>query len=436
MESTWWSVPFSRNTVISFDLVDHIWINLCSFLLAMCSVCFEDLNLDDRFSYSMKSVSDTTLIEPLRRPRDKVMSFLEQQCGKGGIAVGDRLPASRMVARHLGVSLTTVQNVFRQLAAEGVVRTEPGSGSFLEAPFPINRRRTLRIGLSFGVPTAGEPSGPWSMAISGSIMRSASASMRAVSIHPVTVPNEPVRDILAALRKQQGKVDAMILHPVLDGAEIAAQEADLSYPVVYLNPGFTTALTNFVSADFYGVSRRLGSAWVKAGRRRVLFVHNSGERMNSSAALRCAGLVAGLGNAIGNDLDLRVVTGDDLSAEAGHALAEQLLADVPKSALPDAIYLVGDALAVGFCQYLQKRGVDIPGGTSVVAGSGFSNLPAPFGDLTRTRQPVERIGAGLLEMACLLADSEVSEAPGRFIPCSFNGGTTTTPLENQCLGID
>jgi len=398
-----------------------------------------------KFSTNEKSAMASRLddpqefaLSPLKkrlRPRERVMRFLSQHCRAEGLTSGDRLPASRTVAKHLGVSLTTVQQVYRELALEGAVRTDLGSGSFLVTAFPGHAPKTLRIGLSFGVAQPDEDhSGPWSRAISGSIMRAAAESVRPLSIHPVSVPNSGAAEILAALRRQEGQIDALILHPVLEGSALAAREADLCFPVVHLNPGFTMALTNFVSADYYGISLKLGRAWAATGRSRVMFVHNSGEHMNSSAALRCAGLVSGLGNRLGNGVSLRIVTGDDLTIQSGQKLAEEVLDRGQE--LPDAIYLVGDLLAVGFCRYLQARGIVIPEQISVVAGSGQSQRPAPYGDLTCATQSPEAIGAALLEMACGLTSPEVAELPGRFVPCAFTGGASTRSEENQLLELE
>lgn len=373
--------------------------------------------------------------QPQLKPSERVRRFVEHELRYSKLQEGDRLPTSRALAKHLGVSLTTVQNVLRDLASQGIIRTEVGSGSYLKSSItPAAKKETLRIGLSFGLSFGAsspeEASGAWGSAISGAIIKAASVAGRPISLHPVTVPNGPLPKVLQALKTQEGLVDGMILHPIFDGYKLSGKEADLAYPIVHLNPGFTMASTNFVSSDFYGISHQLGRAWAQTGRRRVLFVHNSGEDMNASATLRCAGLVAGLGNRIGNEMQLRIISGDSHAEEAGYQLAQSCL---PGQAFPDAIYLVGDSLAVGFCRYLKEQGLNIPADVSVVAGGGVTEPKQPYRDITRTRQPAENIGAALLEMACTLTEGDIAEVPGKFIPCSFVGGETTRPEENQLL---
>ncbi|MGH3859473.1 GntR family transcriptional regulator, partial [Actinokineospora sp.] len=47
------------------------------------------------------------------------------------LAPGDRLPSSRDLVRRHGVSPVTVTRAFAKLAAQGVVVTRPGSGTFV-----------------------------------------------------------------------------------------------------------------------------------------------------------------------------------------------------------------------------------------------------------------------------------------------------------------
>jgi len=57
----------------------------------------------------------------------------------GAIAAGARLPASRTLARDLGISRTTVIDAFDRLTAEGLVEARVGSGSFVSAALKAER---------------------------------------------------------------------------------------------------------------------------------------------------------------------------------------------------------------------------------------------------------------------------------------------------------
>jgi GntR family transcriptional regulator/MocR family aminotransferase len=59
----------------------------------------------------------------------------------GGIGVGERLPASRTLARELGLSRTTVIEAFDRLTAEGLIESRVGAGAFVSAALELPRPR-------------------------------------------------------------------------------------------------------------------------------------------------------------------------------------------------------------------------------------------------------------------------------------------------------
>ncbi|MBL8341470.1 MAG: PLP-dependent aminotransferase family protein [Rubrivivax sp.] len=61
----------------------------------------------------------------------------------GAIAVGERLPASRTLARELKLSRTTVIEAFDRLTAEGLIESRVGAGAFVSAALSAPRPRAL-----------------------------------------------------------------------------------------------------------------------------------------------------------------------------------------------------------------------------------------------------------------------------------------------------
>lgn len=59
----------------------------------------------------------------------------------GGVAVGERLPASRTLAQELGVSRTTVIEAFDRLTAEGLIEARVGAGAFVSRALETERPR-------------------------------------------------------------------------------------------------------------------------------------------------------------------------------------------------------------------------------------------------------------------------------------------------------
>jgi GntR family transcriptional regulator/MocR family aminotransferase len=66
----------------------------------------------------------------------------------GRLAAGDRVPATRDLARQLGVARGTVTAAYDRLTAEGFLESRPGSGTFVAdvAPHPEPGRRRARAG--------------------------------------------------------------------------------------------------------------------------------------------------------------------------------------------------------------------------------------------------------------------------------------------------
>lgn len=59
----------------------------------------------------------------------------------GGFLPGERLPASRTLARDLGLSRTTIIEVFDRLVAEGLVESHTGAGTFVSSVLNASRPR-------------------------------------------------------------------------------------------------------------------------------------------------------------------------------------------------------------------------------------------------------------------------------------------------------
>ena len=59
----------------------------------------------------------------------------------GSVAAGERLPASRTLARELGVSRTTVIEAFDRLTAEGLIESRVGAGTYVSRVLEADRPR-------------------------------------------------------------------------------------------------------------------------------------------------------------------------------------------------------------------------------------------------------------------------------------------------------
>ena len=79
---------------------------------------------------------DTRLGSPPEGSTEQVVSHVRALIERGALKPGDRLPAERDLALHVGVSRPTVRAGLRALAAMGVVQSRHGSGTFIPSGPP------------------------------------------------------------------------------------------------------------------------------------------------------------------------------------------------------------------------------------------------------------------------------------------------------------
>jgi DNA-binding transcriptional MocR family regulator len=82
----------------------------------------------------------------------QIVVQVRDMINKGALRVGDRLPANRELAKSLGVNRTTVSTAYAELAADGLITSQVGRGTFISGVPAIRARREDR---------AQPPSMPW-----------------------------------------------------------------------------------------------------------------------------------------------------------------------------------------------------------------------------------------------------------------------------------
>ncbi len=87
----------------------------------------------------------------------RIARLLTDEIRRGRLRAGDRLPATRDLARALGVNRNTVVTAYDELAGEGWITTTPASGTFVSARLPdLSPRRFAAA----SAPRAGVPEAP------------------------------------------------------------------------------------------------------------------------------------------------------------------------------------------------------------------------------------------------------------------------------------
>ncbi|MGE5761000.1 MAG: PLP-dependent aminotransferase family protein [Gemmatimonadota bacterium] len=84
---------------------------------------------------------------PARSLRDRICAMVREAVQAGRLSHGERLPASRTMARDLKVSRITVEAAYAQLEAEGYLRRRVGDGTFvnIDVGSPALAARPVRL---------------------------------------------------------------------------------------------------------------------------------------------------------------------------------------------------------------------------------------------------------------------------------------------------
>lgn len=365
------------------------------------------------------------------RPLDRVFTYLEREIPGESKRAGVKLPTTREVSRHILVSPATVRNAYQQLAARGLVKMEVGSGSFWTASAGGGGSSELVIGINLNSTPVREHSNTYTYRIFGGLLHGVFHSGRSVRLEPVPIaPKQAAAMGEAALAKRLEGLDGFILIPYFSNQLLDRMLNDLALPHVSLNPLSVSDTAGFVSPDYLGANRRVGRAFVAAGRKRVLLFLAPGTERSVSCQLRLAGFLSGLhaGEVAPECRKLVVETG---SLEQARRAFSRFL---DGGWVPDAVCTAGDDMALAVLKVAEERGIQVPHEMSVVGGNGLAvGIHGKNSSLTTMVQPLERVGEELMRLLQRQRERPETPVPGVVLPMDFWIGKTTLAAENRVL---
>jgi DNA-binding transcriptional MocR family regulator len=75
----------------------------------------------------------------------QIVTQLREMMRRGVLKAGDRLPANRELAKTLGVNRNTITAAYEELAAEGLIRSHVGQGTFVNDVPQVASLRDERV---------------------------------------------------------------------------------------------------------------------------------------------------------------------------------------------------------------------------------------------------------------------------------------------------
>jgi len=384
------------------------------------------------------SILAASKAEPMDlRAGERVLQYLLSEFDRPDAKGGSRLPTNKELATRLNVSPGTVQSVLKQLAQKGRIHARRGSGTFL-LPSPNRPRGVVRIAISVPVMNL-QADGEWTERIGGGMFRAALSG--GASIEGIAAKTFGTEAMIDELLAKKADVDALILMPYTIQPRheylIKAYEND-GKPVVHVHSRSLIDNTNSVTSDYFGFSYRIGRAWSKAGRRRILMLSEASKTLTLQRGVseqqRFSGLMAGLGVEFLNEGHFESVkyAKENQGADIYDSLKKRIAGGT--GVVPDAIYFAGSIAriqpAVKACE---EAGLKLGRDVSIVnAGASPTMAESQLG-ISGAWHDLEEVGGNAVEMALRRIELKGLSMPGVSIPVRYVRGTSTSPEEDELL---
>jgi|GEM_PF-2228582 len=366
--------------------------------------------------------------EKLPRAKAKVYEYLKTYFGDEPCT---RLPTTKAVAAHVRVSISTVQAVYSALAAQRIIRSEVGNGTFLVRSSAGGTASSLRLGITFGFSEEPAVTEPWHLAVCGSLLAQAAYRDRNLEIIPMQVDPQDVERMREVLSTNERSIDGVVIRSIVS---LPAQISELirpSLPYVTLRPETPNSTRNFVAPDFFATGFRMGKAFLASGRKRILFVHTGDPELAANSSLICSGLVAALGNALLADVRFGITSVPSDSEQE----VEDLLGGVwnDPELRPDALCTRNVKITSHANYFFKLHGVECPREVSMIGTDDNVSPNTSRPGLTVVQQNTETLADRVLDLLVRRIERDGEDQPGIYVPERFAGFASTLPAENDVL---
>lgn len=363
---------------------------------------------------------------------EQVLGYLSAEYFSGNAREGERLPSVRALAGQLSVSNAVVHAVYRRLREEGRLVSSVGKGTFLVTPGQLQEKPIKRPCIAISASIHAVPNSEWGDAVIVSIMKASTRGDRRVSILPFSAEVRNISEAAHLLKEEVNEVDGLICFPIAS-RQIEQDLLDVytaaGKPVIRINSPEINSTQNFVSVDYFRSGYTVGQAFLRTGRRALLFIGVEVPRGSVSAVQRITGIQLAMME-YPDAAPLRVVNARNITREAGYEAMKRLLNSGYR---PDAICTFGDYQAFGAIDALKEHGLSIPQQVSVIGGTGLSIHEK---QLSMIASPGDELGEELIQMILTCIENKGRPLPGVYTPARFSVANTTRPEENAILAAD
>jgi LacI family transcriptional regulator len=183
---------------------------------------------------------------------------------------------------------------------------------------------------------------------------------------------------------RQGRVDALILLNLDDRADLKPGDVE-GQPIILIDREISGALLPVIGLDNQSGAEAMIEHLFEQGHRRIAIL--TGPEANFDSNQRLAGCRRAF-QKLGLKLDDKLIWNGAFTDSSGARVANELINS--HAGLPDAIFCLNDAMAIGMLKEFQRAGVSVPDN---VALAGYDNVEAAAHlSLTSVASPMRLIG--------------------------------------------
>ena len=353
---------------------------------------------------------EMSILEKLAVSPDTDLSLwlqLKQQLtwliASGQVQPGERLPAVRQLADHLGINLHTVRAAYQKLEVEGLVATRHGSGTTVLQfdPFRVAQQapdvRTHTVGVL--VPRLSNPFYPAFLQGVEDVARQNHTLLFVCNTDDDPLMGRAYLDQLMAKR-----VDGLIVAPCgltfdRQANLTSLNQASSPIPIIYVDRPDEIGYAVLLDSEGAGVAAT--SHLISHGHRHIGLV----TCYLDSPTVRQSyhGYVQALEAARLEENPEHIATAPAFTIPAGRDSTHQLLGS---SNPPTAIFAAGDVLAVGALRAIKERGLRVPEDVALIGYNDLDIATLVEPPLTTVAAPVRDLGATAMDMLQRLVAGE------------------------------
>ncbi|MCC6727760.1 MAG: GntR family transcriptional regulator [Chthonomonadales bacterium] len=326
---------------------------------------------------------------PLPYPRyQRIRRHIETQIRQGDIAVGERIPGERELAREYGVSQMTVNRAIQDLVRAGLLFRRVGAGTFVRSNGE-DGGLTAAFPFVLVVPFTDHPEEDMYLSVPfRAICQAASEAER-----PLMVVQAPERDFarVVAERPEHGFI---FVAPCSRSLDTLVTLSVSRVPFVVLGASWQEAPFACVDSDNAGGARDAADYLVSLGHERIAFLNAPDVSAN------CRDRLTGYRQALaarGLELDPDLVVEAATDRDLGEAARQRLIRLLTRAEPATAVLCAGYLLTLELWSLLWLLRLRVPADVSVI---GFDDPPSAqhlTPPLTVVRQPLWAMGERAVE---------------------------------------